>query len=420
MTEQQSIKVYTRRLSGKKNLAMFYRCPVTGDQHLKSTGTSIKRDAERAAALWQEQLNNASYHAPQRMSWDDFVDLYADSHLSTLRPKSADIALTGLRQFHRIVKPARIASVKATQIRKFKTDAKKEEMKTNTINTYLRCIRAALNWAVSEEIISSAPQVRMLKADNGGKRMKGKPLTDEQIQQFIDAAPLVRKHDAERWQRFIRGLVLSGLRLGEALRLSWDEESDFCLDFSGLYPCFRIHGSAQKNGKSQTLPLHPDFERFLFQTPKEQRKGLVFDLSGEQTATGRNLSDKRCSRIVSSIAEAGGVVVDPHTGQTATCHDLRRTYGQRLALSGVSPYELKELMRHADIKTSMAYYIDLSHEDIAANLHRRFAAQDAPVGDTFGDTCPSDVSADKIEPHVFSRNSSGGQGTRTPNPLRGT
>ena len=37
-------------------------------------------------------------------------------------------------------------------------------------------------------------------------------------------------------------------------------------------------------------------------------------------------------------------IVDPHTGQTATCHDLRRTYGQRLALSGVSPYELKELM----------------------------------------------------------------------------
>ena len=260
----------------------------------------------------------------------------------------------------------------------------------------------------------------MLKVDNGGNRSKGKPLTDEQIQQFIDGAPLVRKHDSERWQRFIRGLVLSGLRLGEALRLSWDEESNFCLDFSGLYSCFRIHGSAQKNGKSQPLPLHPDFERFLLQTPIEQRRGLVFDLSGEQTATGRNLSDKCCSRIVSAIAEAGGVVVDPYTGQTATCHDLRHTYGQWLALSGVSPYELKELMRHADIKTTMAYYIDLSHEDIAANLHRRFAAQDAPVGDTFGDTCRLGATTEKIEPLVFSRNKSGGQGTRTPNPLRGT
>ena len=51
-------------------------------------------------------------------------------------------------------------------------------------------------------------------------------------------------------------------------------------------------------------------------------------------------------------------------------HDLRRAYGLRLARAGVSPYELQKLMRHADIKTSMEFYIDLSHEDIAANLHR--------------------------------------------------
>ena len=46
-------------------------------------------------------------------------------------------------------------------------------------------------------------------------------------------------------------------------------------------------------------------------------------------------------------------------------------------------------MRHSDTKTTMAYYIDLLYQDIAANLHKRFTAQGAPVGDTFGDTLAS-------------------------------
>ena len=70
----------------------------------------------------------------------------------------------------------------------------------------------------------------------------------------------------------------------------------------------------------------------------------------------------------------------------------------------------------------MAYYIDLLYQDIAANLHKRFTALGAPVGDTFSDTCRASANTftPTLEPIGFSRNSSGGQGTRTPNPLRGT
>ena len=77
-------------------------------------------------------------------------------------------------------------------------------------------------------------------------------------------------------------------------------------------------------------------------------------------------------------------------------------------------------MMHSDTKTTMAYYIDLLYQDIAANLHKRFTAQDATLGDTFGDTCRASANTFTPEPIDFSRNSSGGQGTRTPNPLRGT
>ena len=39
-------------------------------------------------------------------------------------------------------------------------------------------------------------------------------------------------------------------------------------------------------------------------------------------------------------------------------------------------------MRYSDIKTTMDFYSNLLYQDIAANLHKRFTAQGAPVGDT--------------------------------------
>ena len=52
----------------------------------------------------------------------------------------------------------------------------------------------------------------------------------------------------------------------------------------------------------------------------------------------------------------------------------------------------------------MTYYIDLSYEDIATNLHRRFATQDAPFSDTFGDTSASERAVDQANVAGFSRN----------------
>ena len=410
MTDVQStIRVYVRKLTGKKNLAMFYRCPITGEQHLKSTGTPVKRDAERAAALWQEQLNNAAYHAPQRMSWDEFVETYYENHLVNLRPSSAENTLSALRQFQRIIRPKRLSSVGKAQVRSFIKKAQAEGMNRNTLNSYLNRLRGALNWAVSEELISKAPNIKLLKSDTG-KKMKGKPLSDEQIQQFIDAVPLVRKSDAERWKRLIHGLALSGLRLGEALALKWDDSADFFIDRSGQYLSFRIHGSAQKNGRSQNLPMTPQCEAFFLETPAEDRSGYVFDLSSKATALGKNLSVKRAIRTISEIGEVAGIVTDPRDGQTATAHDLRRSYGQRLAKAGVTPYQLQQLMRHSSISTTMSYYVQLDCDDISADLAQRFAGQKVPFGDTFGDTSAPERTEAKTEHPVLPRKQAEGTG----------
>lgn len=73
---------------------------------------------------------------------------------------------------------------------------------------------------------------------------------------------------------------------------------------------------------------------------------------------------------MSAIGESAGVVVDEREvdGETvrkfASAHDLRRAFGQRWA-SRVMPTVLRELMRHASIATTMAYYVGSNAEATA-------------------------------------------------------
>lgn len=180
----------------------------------------------------------------------------------------------------------------------------------------------------------------------------------------------MRKRDAERWQHFLRGLWLTGLRLGEALALSWDKDAALCMDLSGRRPRLRIHGSAQKSGKTETVPLLPDAAEFFLATPEAEREGLVLDLAG----SGFPMSDKRVSRTVSAIGREARIVTDKAEGRFATAHDLRRSFGTRWA-KRVLPQKLQRLMRHANIQTTLSFYVDLDSDDLADELWEQFGSE---------------------------------------------
>jgi len=123
----------------------------------------------------------------------------------------------------------------------------------------------------------------------------------------------------------------------------------------------RILGDAQKNGQDELLPMTPDFAEFLLATPEADRVGSVFRLpcpSGTRWFVGH---------VVGRVGKKAGVVVNKAEGKYASAHDLRRAFGTRWA-KRVMPAVLQRLMRHASIQTTMAYYVDLDADDLAADL----------------------------------------------------
>ena len=75
--------------------------------------------------------------------------------------------------------------------------------------------------------------------------MNGYPITAEEAERMLaKAADVVGPESAPTWQRFLRGLWLSGLRIGEAVKLSWEPEAAVSVCLEGA-PCFRFRAGAR-------------------------------------------------------------------------------------------------------------------------------------------------------------------------------
>ena len=213
--------------------------------------------------------------------------------------------------------------------------------------------------AVDDGIIDSVPKIRLPKSQ---RKMKGRPFVGEELDRFISAVEESRpEREWDDWKWSLDALWLSGLRISEAYKITWDA-SDFYIDTSGRHPCYMILGD-QKNKKHEKLPIVPDFAEMLLAVPRKRRRGFVFRLPGK-TKTGR-VSFSQVKRIIAKLGEKAGVKTEG--SKTATAHDFRRSFGSRWALK-VMPQILQKLMRHEDIKTTMTFYAHLDSDLILKSI----------------------------------------------------
>jgi integrase len=370
-------KVTVIRYADRENLVLAYSDSVSGKRKTKSAGTSNEKAAWKAAAAWEEELRAGPHCPPSKVTWAAFRQRYEAEHVASLAEKSRVSVEYALGKVETHLNPDRLLKVDASALSTLQMKLRQprkairggEEVilppvKETTIACVLRQLKAALRWAESVGMIAKAPKVAMPKGSKG-RKMKGGALVGEQFDRLLAAVPKIRKKGAADWQRYIEGLWLSGLRLGESVALSWDADALFAVDLSGKRPRFRIKGEAQKSGRDELLPMTPDFAEFLLQIPEAERRGRVFKLN--EPNTGIPITTHSVGKIVGAIGRKSGVIVNAVDRKAATAHDLRRSFGTRWA-KRVMPAVLRKLMRHADIQTTMSYYVDLDVDEMADDL----------------------------------------------------
>jgi integrase len=383
MTDE--IKVHVVDYGPERNLMLRYRCPVTGKHIAKSAGTRNRKEADREAGKWEDQLRDGRYQKPSKMTWEAFRDYYSANALPALADSSASTYETTLNVFERICGPRKLADVSTTRVTAFVTELRTQGRSEATIAHHLRHLKATMRWANREGLLITLPKFTMPKRVKGAKVMRGRPITTEEFERMLAVVPAVVENiAADSWRFYLRGLWESGLRLSESLTLRWDHAPGaIVVDLAGRRPMLRIPAEAEKGNRDRLLPITPHFATLLESVPESERRGRVFKLLA---ANGKPFYHNRCDvgHTVSAIGKAAGVVVDERSRAAetvrkfASAHDLRRAFAVRWATK-LKPTQLRELMRHASIATTLAYYVG---EDAEATADALWDA----VGNTLGNS----------------------------------
>jgi integrase len=139
----------------------------------------------------------------------------------------------------------------------------------------------------------------------------------------------------------IKTALLTGMRQGEILTLRWDDvnlETDL----------ITIRAEVSKSKKSRKIPVSKQLRKLLLeQKLKNSTTGHVFVTNlGEPYSAKNHSALKRTFTTARKKADIKDFVF----------HDLRHTAATRMAENSASIIAVKEILGHADIKTTMKYF----------------------------------------------------------------
>ena len=398
---------------GRTYLYLRYIDPVDGKTREKSSGLSDWKAAEKAAWKWQEELNSGGGVHVGVMKWEAFRLEFTTQYLSNWSDRYAQNVEGSLNVIQELMSPDTLTRINDAWVSRFHLLAKKRGVASSTVKKYFQHLQTALNWAKERGYIKVIPVVskRVRSPTKGAKLMKGRPITGEEFDRMLEAvrtallAEVAEKTsqkpsgavkrapravnevvviEAEASLRYLlRGLWLSGLRLGEALSLTWDQWADgIRVRVDGKRDvCLMIDGENQKNRKTQVYPVVDEFGEFLLETPEDERTGFVFNPMGINGRVSRRVDT--VSNWLVEIGEQAGIKVDEKDGSEkfASAHDLRRAFGTRWAKI-VPPGLLQQLMRHSSIETTMSYYVSITARDTMDEIRRHVRKNTGDVPDS--------------------------------------
>lgn len=352
-----------------------WRDPITGKRRHETTGETSERAALRYASKLEQRLADGNHTPAHGSTWAGFRARLEAEHLPSLAESTRRKYNYVLDGFAAVIEVKSMAAIQAAQVTRYQSHMRRLGRSEQTIKGNLAYIRAALKWAKSQDMIKEIPAINLPKRAKGARVMKGRPITGEEFERMLKAVPAVAGQDAAASIEYLlRGLWWGGLRLGEALKLTW-HYGPFCLVKFENHYYFRIEQEAEKGNTDRFMAVAPEFEMMLPADPPE--RGLVF----RPRFLGMKVIPPRLdsmSKLIKSIGEQAQIITDVKTVQDkkgrqvekkiyATAHDLRRAFGTRWA-PRVNSRILMEMMRHASIQTTEKYYLVGNARDTCATL----------------------------------------------------
>jgi integrase len=338
---EKRVVVWVQRFKDRTHLMLQWIDPDTGKRKSKSAVTADEKEAEQARADLEADLNHGRYQEASRMSWEAFRDLFEEEYAAGKRPNTRRNYADTFNLFERLCNPGRLRAITertvstfAAAMRRLELPSGKVGMEPGTIHVRLEFLHSALAWAVEQKLLPEVPRFPEVTVP----RKRPQPVATEAFERMLARAP------DDNMRVYLLAGWLAGLRLEEAYCLEWEStEKAPWVDFSRD----RIWLPAEftKGVEDQWVPLDPQLREALEGLPRQGKRVFRFLAADGHEVTSGAVSDR-----VRRLAKAAGVKL--------TMKTLRKGFGCRYA-GKVSAQVLQKLMRHGDIKTTMAYYANV-------------------------------------------------------------
>lgn len=220
--------------------------------------------------------------------------------------------------------------IRTLDIEEYKGKKLQEGQSMKSINNHLiafnKCMRTAQDW----EIINQIPKVKLLKVP---------PQKFDFLS--IEECSTILSYCKGMLGEMVLFALYTGVRFGELIAIDWSD-----IDFSkGIVTIQKSITRGQlgspKSNRIRYIHLHENILQVL--SVRAQQGGFIFSKGNNQP-----LNPVLCLNHLHRTCERAGM-------RRIGWHVFRHTFASRLVQNGVSIVAVKELLGHADIKTTMRY-----------------------------------------------------------------
>ncbi|MBT6046999.1 MAG: site-specific integrase [Candidatus Scalindua sp.] len=200
-----------------------------------------------------------------------------------------------------------------------------------TVNDFIIALRMLFKYALKQKYLNSNPALEI-------EKIPCNPSTDAP---FYDDKELeiIFKHIDPFWSDFFNFLLYTGLRKGELINLKWE---NIDLEPGNEKIHIRAVGDWKtKTGRQRTLPLHKKAIE-LVSVQKTIKQDYLFI-----SKTGVIIHPDRPYHALKAVLKTFKIEGD--------VHKFRHTFASRLVMAGASLFDVKELLGHTDIQSTMVY-----------------------------------------------------------------
>lgn len=341
--------------SGKYRAVERYVDPMTGKT--KKISVTIDRDTRSARKEAQKILDQKiedriGKQDAQKLTMQELVGLYLANLKETVKASSYMNVKSVINKLCGVIgKDVLVERLNAAYVMQ---QIRKETTTPKTINAYVARLKALFTWAYNEDLMSAKLDKLQKVKDDRKSRIEDKYLEPDELERLLE------KLRNEKYKALTRFLVLTGLRIGEALALTMaDIDGDYIHVTKTLNVINREVTDTPKTASSvRDVYIQPELAEFLHQYKLDRlqwqlTEGVKTDLLFFNY-DGRTITYNAYRSCLKRMSKAIGHEITPHA--------LRHTHASILAAQGMSYDAIARRLGHAGDGITKEVYLHVTQK----------------------------------------------------------